>query len=122
MRIVEKQLLLSLALLIGTLPVAAEQRKSPPQHQGCKGLGEPSFFKDEAVAFKVNSKFQFNKTLMREKIDVKNNGGIVTLSGNVSTPEQIALAGKLASEVNGVQCVNNFLNVGPPIKEPEKER
>src|SRR5262245_5131906 len=84
---------------------------------GCSGLGEPSFFKDQLVLTKVTTKLQFNKALLQEKIEVKNSGGMITLSGNVSTQEQIALASQLTKEVNGVLCVNNFLQVGPPIRE-----
>ena len=40
--------------------------------------------------------------------------GIVSLYGIVSTPEHARRAAKLASEVGGVRCVNNYLVVGPP--------
>lgn len=72
------------------------------------------FFKDEALNLKVVAKLQFNKQLLRERIDVKTNQGVVTLSGNVSSIELISLAGRLASEVAGVVKVNNHLQVGPP--------
>ena len=84
--------------------------RSPARRHG----HDASFFRDEGLTLKVASKLQFNKTLLREKIHVKAVGGIVSLSGNVSSKDHIALAGKLAAEVQGVQCVNNFLKVGPP--------
>lgn len=77
------------------------------------GFGQ--FFKDEVTTLKVVAKLQFNMQLLREAVDVKTNGGIVTLSGNVSSTELIQLAGTLAAEVNGVIKVNNFLQVGPPL-------
>jgi osmotically-inducible protein OsmY len=40
--------------------------------------------------------------------------GVATLWGGVSTTEHIEIAGRLASEVEGIGCVNNFLKVGPP--------
>lgn len=74
--------------------------------------GAGQFFKDEGVVLKVVAKLQFHKQLLRENIDVKANGGIVTLSGNVSSHELVTLAGKLAAEVSGVTRVHNLLQVG----------
>jgi hypothetical protein len=117
MKTITKSFLYSL-MIVWTVPasIAKPPQKDPPRKE-CHSSGESSFFKDEGIAIKVGSKLQFNKALLRETIDVKSSGGIVTLSGNVSTPEQIELAAKLASEVSGVLCVNNFLKVGPPIKD-----
>jgi hypothetical protein len=99
-----------LALMLTSAPAWAENPTKPGE---CRG-GDASFFRDEGLTLKVASKLQFNKTLLREKIQVKAVGGIVTLSGNVSSKDHIALAGKLAAGVEGVRCVNNFLKVGPP--------
>lgn len=99
-----------LALALASTPTWAQKPAKPGE---CRG-GDASFFRDEGLTLKVASKLQFNKTLLREKIHVKAVGGIVSLSGNVSSKDHIALAGKLAAEVQGVQCVNNFLKVGPP--------
>ena len=79
--------------------------------------GAGQYFRDEAIVMKVVSKLQFNRQLMREKIDVKANQGIVTLSGNVSSAELAALAGKLAAEASGVLKVNNALRVGAQGQE-----
>ncbi|MES2356111.1 MAG: BON domain-containing protein [Pseudomonadota bacterium] len=110
-------LIYSLLLIHAALTLAAKPPAASSQAGGCHGLGDGSLFKDEATAFKITSKLQFNKALMREKIDVKSSGGIITLSGNVSTPEQIKLAEKITREVKDVHCVNNFLKVGPPLKD-----
>jgi hypothetical protein len=75
--------------------------------------GESSFFRDEALGMKVSTKLQFNKALLREKMQVKVSGGVATLSGGVSSPELIATAVSLASQVEGISCVNNLLKVGP---------
>lgn len=81
-------------------------------------MGDPSFFRDEGIKIKVTSKLKFNKALLRENIQTRTNGGIVMLYGNVSTAEHAKLAAKLASEVGGVRCVNNYLVVGPPPAQP----
>jgi serine/threonine protein kinase/osmotically-inducible protein OsmY len=73
---------------------------------------EPSFFRDEATTMKVSTKLQFNRALLREQIEVRTVGGVVTLSGTVSSETKRELAAKVASEVSGVIRVNNTLKVG----------
>jgi len=72
---------------------------------------EPSFFRDEALNFKVAAKLQFTRALLQEAITTKVSGGVVTLTGTVSTPEKRELAAKVVSEVAGVVRVNNDLRV-----------
>lgn len=76
-----------------------------------------SFFKDEALGVKLSSTLQFNKALMREKIQAKVSGGVATLTGTVSSDEHAMLAGRLAAEANGINCVNNLLQVGVAERE-----
>lgn len=102
-------------LLVGTTQAALAA--APVTHGTCRS-GNAGFFKDEGLAIKVSSKLQFTKALMREKIDVKSNAGVISLSGNVSTVDHISLAGRIAAETEGVVCVNNFLKVGP--QEPPR--
>lgn len=71
-----------------------------------------SFFKDEGLAIKLSSSLQFNKALLREKIEVRVRGGVATLNGSVSSEEHAILAGRLAAEASGINCVNNLLQVG----------
>jgi osmotically-inducible protein OsmY len=84
----------------------------PPAIAQAAGFGQ--FFRDEGLVLKVSTKLQFNKKLLREKIDVKANQGIVTLSGSVSSAELVSLAGQLAAETSGVVKVINGLRVGAP--------
>lgn len=91
---------------------AAQPAARPAAQKSCEGLGDASFFRDEGINIKVSSKLKFNKSLMRENIQTKTNGGIVTLQGYVATAEHAQLAARLASEVGGVRCVNNLLAVG----------
>ena len=86
---------------------------APVTHGSCRASGDPRLFKDDALTMKVTAKLQFNKALMREKIDVKSNHGIITLAGHVVSRNLIAVAGRDASQVEGVVCVNNLLRVGP---------
>lgn len=96
-----------LALPAGAAPAAPVQSAA-----GQCRAGEASFFRDEGMTIKVATRLQWNKALLREKIDVKVTGGVATLSGNVSIREHVALAGRIAAETEGVSCVNNMLTVG----------
>lgn len=102
------------ALVLVTAPALAAQAPPAPPSEGGSGMGQ--YFKDEGVTLRVVAKLQFNKQLLREKIDVKTNQGIVTLSGYVSSPDLARLAAQLAGEVSGVTRVVNALQVGaaPP--------
>ncbi|MCZ7566340.1 MAG: protein kinase [Burkholderiales bacterium] len=71
----------------------------------------PNFFRDEATTMKVATKLQFSRALMREQIDVRTVGGVVTLSGSVASHENRALAERIASGVSGVVRVQNALRV-----------
>lgn len=102
-------LLLALLLL---LPASGALAAAPVTHGSCRAT-DTGIFRGEGLVMKVSTKLQFTKALMREKIAVSGKGGVVTLSGNVSSASQVALAGKVASEVEGVACVNNLLKVGP---------
>mgnify|MGYP001495063274 CR=1 FL=1 len=108
------------SFLLGALLASGGQAAlaaAPVTHGTCRS-GNVGFFKDEGLAIKVSTKLQFTKALMREKIEVKSNAGVVSLSGNVSTLDHVSLAGRIASQVEGVVCVNNFLKVGP--QEPPR--
>lgn len=86
--------------------------------EGVRRHWRPVLFRDEGINIKVSTRLRFNKALMRENIQTKTNGGIVTLHGYVSTAEHSRLAAKRAAEVGGVRCVSNFIVVGPPPPQP----
>lgn len=90
----------------------------PTSRPTCRARDDlASFFKDEALGVKLSSSLQFNKALMREKIQAKVSGGVATLTGTVSSDEHAMLAGRLAAEANGISCVNNLLQVGVAERE-----
>jgi uncharacterized caspase-like protein len=100
-------------------PVAPDPSSyRPTGRPTCKPRDDlASFFKDEALGVKLSSSLQFNKVLMREKILAKVSGGVATLTGTVSSDEHAMLAGRLAAEANGINCVNNLLQVGVAERE-----
>lgn len=72
---------------------------------------------------KLAAKLQFNKALLREKVNVKVTGGAALLWGGVSSAEAIATAARVASETQGVTCVTNQLKVGPSeVSDPAPVR
>ena len=113
--------LLRHGLMIATLFAAAP---APVLAQGSCQVREQdlSFFADNAKTVQLGAKLQFNKALMREKIDAKVSGGVAILSGNVSSQAAIRTAVKIARETSGIRCVQNWLKVGPPLNEDEPWR
>jgi osmotically-inducible protein OsmY len=62
----------------------------------------------------IKSKLVADEGLAAFKIDVDSNDGVVTLSGSVSSPDDIARAMKIALEQDGVNRVVSTLVVKPP--------
>lgn len=92
-----------------TLSAAARAKTS----KSCRP-GDSGFFRDQGLGIKLASKLKFRKKLLSEQIDARVSNGIATLSGGVSSRQQITLALNIASDVEGIHCINNFLRVGPP--------
>lgn len=113
--------ILVLALAAGAVH-AATPRRGKPAAQAARPCvpDEPSFWKDQGLTAKVAAKLQFHKPLFRERAEVKVSGGAVMLYGNMSSQALIAEALKTAAGVAGVKCVQNFLQVGPPIPNPAR--
>jgi hypothetical protein len=109
-----------LVALAGATLAAPPKRGKPAPSRACVA-GEPSFWKDQALTAKVAARLQFHKPLFREKAEVKVSGGAVMLYGNMSSQALIAEAVKTAAAVDGVKCVQNFLQVGPPIASPAQQ-
>jgi serine/threonine protein kinase/osmotically-inducible protein OsmY len=87
---------------------AAAPRAAAPAAEPAQA---PGFFRNEAISFKVAAKLQFNRELFKEEITANVSGGVVTLTGTVSTQAKRELAGKVVREVAGVLGVNNNLKV-----------
>jgi len=72
---------------------------------------------DARVTTAIKGKLVANKDLSALSISVNTTGGVVTLSGTVSTPEDISKAMLLAMETDGVKEVVSTLQVKPPNKK-----
>ncbi len=69
------------------------------------------YMDDAAVTASVKARFLAERGLNSLSIRVRTDGGVVILSGTVDHPAQIALAGRVAMEVDGVRRVENKLAV-----------
>lgn len=99
----------ALLLVVVSVPTAAIAAPCDVRHD------EVNFFRDIGKSAALQSKIQFNKRLMREKITAKVSGRVAILSGNVSSRESIRLAEQIARQRKGIRCVQNWLKVGPPL-------
>lgn len=106
-----------LGLALAAAAAAAPPKSNPqraPAPAPCNP-GEPAFWRDQGLTTKVSVKLQFHKPLLREHVEVKVVGGAAILSGNLSSQRLIDEAVRAAGEVGGVQCVQSYLQVGPPL-------
>jgi osmotically-inducible protein OsmY len=67
---------------------------------------------DAWLTARVLASLRFDRTVDAERIDVKTQGGVVTLSGQVPTPADKREAAAVASAIDGVGQVQNLLGVG----------
>lgn len=112
------------AILLGVAVPAAAAGKAGTRKptSACEVRTEDvSFFRDQGLTMKLGTKLQFNKVLYGEQIAVKVSGGVAMLSGRVSSPGMVRTAVAVANEMEGIRCVQNFLEVGPPLPRPALE-
>jgi serine/threonine protein kinase len=78
----------------------------PPAQSG-------GYWTDQGVTLRVQSRLQFSRSMWNanEGIVVAVRNGVVTLTGTVPTPEDVAEAERLAATVAGVRAVRNQLKV-----------
>jgi hyperosmotically inducible protein len=76
--------------------------------------GDHHYVKDSVITTKVKTKLaaKHMSTLAHVKVDTDANG-VVYLSGHVPTKDARDLAGMIAKETDGVNSVNNDLEVVP---------
>lgn len=86
---------------------AEEVKADAEQVAGATGQA----MKDAAITAAVNAKLASDKALSVMRIDVDTREGRVTLSGDAPSGEARNRASALASSVEGVQSVDNRLNV-----------
>ncbi|HKN01252.1 MAG TPA: BON domain-containing protein [Candidatus Binataceae bacterium] len=73
--------------------------------------GSERAVKDTAITAEVKTALASDKNVSSPAIHVTTTAGVVTLKGNVPTPEMAEHAAQLAEQINGVKSVNNQLMV-----------
>jgi len=76
---------------------------------------------NQQVAERVGAALS-NANLSGYRIKIHVNGGVATLAGTVSNPQQHAMAGQLAQSVAGVNRVNNQLRVTNSAAKPNVQQ
>lgn len=78
---------------------------------------------DEVITNEVKTALTADAGIDGRMIDVDTNRGVVTLSGQVASKDQLARAGKIAGATKGVNSVNNQLSVrnGSGQSEPQSQ-
>lgn len=95
---------------------------------GCSYLQTLQKPDDQAIASDIQGKLFADSVLKTRDIHVSSEGGVVTLTGTVSTDLEKAAAERMASQAKGVKQVQNQLTVGPaaalaePLAAAQPER
>lgn len=100
---------LALAGLVSGGALAAEQQDTPPKAASDKPVGQ--VMADSAITAKVKTSLLADTQAKGTQINVDTSNGVVTLTGEVDSQDQIWQAGKIAQNVEGVRSVNNRLVV-----------
>ena len=67
--------------------------------------------KDTTITAEVKEALMSDSEIKSSKIRVRTSGGVVTLKGNVSSPDMAARAAQIAQQKEGVKSVDNRLMV-----------
>ncbi len=73
--------------------------------------GTERVIKDSTITAEVKTAFALDKNVSSSGIHVTTTAGVVTLKGNVSSPEMAQHAAQVAGQTSGVVRVNNQLMV-----------
>ena len=73
--------------------------------------GSERAVKDTTITAEVKEALMQDSEIKASKIHVRTSGGVVTLKGNVPSPDMAARAGQIAQQKEGVKSVDNRLMV-----------
>jgi hypothetical protein len=73
--------------------------------------GSERAVKDTTITAEVKEALMQDSEIKSSKIHVRTSGGVVTLKGNVASPDMAARAGQIAQQKEGVKSVDNRLMV-----------
>ncbi len=104
-----------LALLVGLLLVGCNATDSQELTQDVGKVAETATrsLANASLAVKVNTHLSLRKGVDMSGLRVESEGGTVTVSGHVHTPQEKSLVLTLARETRGVERVVDKLRVEP---------
>ena len=73
--------------------------------------GSERAIKDTTITAEVKQALMHDSEIKASKIHVRTSGGVVTLKGNVASPDMAARAAQIAQQKEGVKSVDNRLMV-----------
>jgi len=102
-----------LVLVVAGLAMFAAACAATPTQESTGG-----YVDDSTITAKVKSNLVQNDKVSASDVHVKTYKGVVDLSGFVDSRSQIAAAGAVADQVNGVKAVHNNLIVKGVVAPP----
>lgn len=102
MKAIVKATAIGLTLALGCAAVTTTAYASSTETAG-------QYVSNSALTAKVKAALVGTQGIDSADINVKTVGGVVTLNGTVDNDAQVALAGKVAAGIDGVQQVQNNL-------------
>ena len=100
----------------GDVPTAAKEtheKSGTERDSGPRGNRRP----DEDIKAEIERLMAWQKTIDAAAIQVDVQDGVVTLSGNVSSPYEKQVARNISENVLGIQKINNLLNINRQDEE-----
>lgn len=89
---------------------AADQQRDPNREQP-RPVGQ--YLDDSAITAKVKAKHAEDKMVSAMRVNVETREGVVILSGEGRTENEIKRAETLAKQVDGVKSVSNMIELKP---------
>lgn len=89
---------------------AADQQRDPNREQS-QTMGQ--YVDDSAITLKVKAKHAEDKAVSAMRVNVETRDGVVILSGEGKSENEIKRAEVLAKQVDGVKSVSNMIELKP---------
>ena len=95
-------------------PAPAPAPKPRPKPPAVVSAPPTEVISDPAITARVNSALHSDPALAGADLSVNTDRGVVSLTGTVKSPEQVAEAAARAQEPDGVVRIDSHLSVIPP--------
>lgn len=104
---------------LGATACSETGQNNSPLTDGDNSLSEGDSQSDTAITAKIKSELSNDNDFRSSNIDVSTSNGVVTLEGDVADSDAKSAAEQVASNVSGVNRVNNRLSTSSDSKSPD---